>query len=233
MYKYLFIVPMFLFVPFMASAATPAGIYINSISAPGSVAGGADMDVTVEVNRVGSGCSNNWLSTDIKVDGTSNVFTYGPLDHTQGSAVESETHTVKAPNAGSGTTHTLEVSIYSGDETPSLGCSATLKASTSTTFDIQNPLPVKIIGKGHRSGGSSLICSEKYGRHFVMETSNGETYKACRPITQAPLGSSVPLCQLLSKGSTNGANYCTGATPAQIAFWESIRGAIERLFGNK
>lgn len=154
--KKLAIVALFL-APVLAFAAPAPGIYINSVAlSHDTVAGGDTVNVTVEVQRVGSGCTNNWLSTDITVDGVTSTFSYGPLGHTQGSGTESETHTITAP--ASDGVYPVTVEILNGEESPALGCvSPTVQAATTTTLTVENP-PVEKVASHHSGGNTATAC---------------------------------------------------------------------------
>lgn len=91
--------------------------------------------------------------------------------------------------------------------------------------------PVVIVKDSHARGHSFVACNEAHGKQWVTETSNGETYNACRPI--APVaGSTLSDCQMLTALATNGVSYCPG-TQLEQSLWTKIHFAIVWLYTHK
>lgn len=107
----------------VAAIAVPNVDITSVVVNPGTVTSGQDTTVSVTVNRTGSQCSNNWVSTKITINGVQTVFSH-PQIHTQGQTTDIEDFVVTSPSSAG--TYNVLVEAWRGDETPSLGCSSSL-----------------------------------------------------------------------------------------------------------
>lgn len=147
--------------------ATFASVSITDVLVNGSdqhqtVKGGSNVEITVEVERAGSGCSNNWGATRISIGGNEKTFTYGLLDHTQGAGTETETHEVKAPSANDNDDeHDVLVEVFRGNEINPNNCDTSIIEDTaSTTLTVAKKIKHSNNdndgSEGSVSGGSSF-----------------------------------------------------------------------------
>lgn len=135
-----------------------AAVLINSVSYPSQVQPGQSFDIEIEVDRQGSGCTNNWGSTDIIIGGATTTFSYGPLDYTQGNGTSTATHSLVAPAAG---THPLEVIVYRGNEVNPNNCDTSIVEDTfSDDLAVVAPAPSTPSKSSSTTGGGGYIkCS--------------------------------------------------------------------------
>lgn len=143
-------------------SATFAAVTINSVTlTPNPVEEGSSVNVEIEVQRSGSGCTNNWGSTDIVLNGATSTFSYGPLDFTQGSGVSTSTHSVQAPNVAGD--YDLTVIVYRGNEVNPNNCDTSIVEDTATeTLEVE-AIPAPSAPAAVSYGGGGGMCHPNTG----------------------------------------------------------------------
>ena len=169
-------------------AATPAlalaSVNLTALDvSPDPAEPGQSVDLTIEVERIGSGCSNNWYGTRLTIDGEVQPDIIYPVDtYAIGQGTSTATHAITATST-EGTSQIL-VEILSGPETNPNNCAIGVVDSDTIDLEVKKPAPVSSGPKssGSISGGGGFIYCDLWAGQPVGEVHQCLDRNTGRPV---------------------------------------------------